>query len=202
MVIVLKPENLTSISSKHKGGYDNLSRRNTTKVSLSSVYESWNAALANDGIRTHTDYKLCSHTAYEFQEAWLQVDLKDYFSLKSVKIYYRDESWPPRRFRQFYLDVSNSSVNVTSTSQRVRCYKDETEEPDVPQSVIDIPCRHAARYIIVGTSYDAPEDNPIEGAILEICEIEVYGCGIGKFGELCKNCQCSTCSIINGSCRK
>ncbi|XP_062590339.1 multiple epidermal growth factor-like domains protein 10 [Saccostrea cucullata] len=182
-------------------GEDNLSRRSATKVSLSSVFESWNAALANDGITTQTDYKRCSHTAHGLPKAWLQVDLKDYFSLKSVKIYYRDESnWPPYRFRQFYLDVSNSSADVTSTSQRIRCYKDETEEPDVPPAFIDISCRHTARYIIVGTSYDAPEDNPIKGSILEICEIEVYGCGIGKFGELCKNCQCSTCSIINGSC--
>ncbi|XP_062614516.1 multiple epidermal growth factor-like domains protein 10, partial [Saccostrea cucullata] len=109
-------------------------------------------------------------------------------------------NWLPYRFRQFYLDVSNSSANVTSTSQKTRCYKDETEEPDVPPAVIDIPCRYTARYIIVGTSYDAPEDYPVHGAILEVCEIEVYGCSVGRFGEFCENCQCTTCSIINGSC--
>lgn len=35
-------------------------------------------------------------------------------------------------------------------------------------------CKHTARYVIVETTYDAPDDNRT-GAILEICEIEVYG---------------------------
>lgn len=35
-------------------------------------------------------------------------------------------------------------------------------------------CKHTARYVIVETIYDAPEDN-YTGAMLEICEIEVYG---------------------------
>ena len=42
--------------------------------------------------------------------------------------------------------------------------------PDTPV----INCQQTARYVIVETSYDAPEDN-VTGAILEICEIEVYG---------------------------
>lgn len=38
-----------------------------------------------------------------------------------------------------------------------------------------MPCQQTARYVIVETTYDAPEDDPVEGAMLEICEIEVYG---------------------------
>lgn len=38
-----------------------------------------------------------------------------------------------------------------------------------------MPCKYLARYVIVETTYDAPEDDPATGAILEICEIEVYG---------------------------
>lgn len=79
------------------------------------------------------------------------------------------------RFRQFYLDVSNSSVTEGSTTQRTRCYTDNTTYPVLPPHIIDIPCKHTARYVIVETTYDAPEDDPITGAILEICEIEVYG---------------------------
>ncbi|XP_061185085.1 uncharacterized protein LOC133193129 [Saccostrea echinata] len=154
----------------------NLSQRNTTKVSLSSVHESWDAKLAIDGIRTQTDYKLCSHTALGSSKAWFQVDLKDYYSLKSVKIYYRSETlWPPYRFRQFYLDVSNSSANVSSTLHRTRCYQDETPELEIPPALIDIPCRHTARYVIVETTYEASEDEEGDGAVLEICEIQVYG---------------------------
>lgn len=38
-----------------------------------------------------------------------------------------------------------------------------------------MPCNQIARYVIVETMYDAPEDSPTTGPILEICEIEVFG---------------------------
>lgn len=40
---------------------------------------------------------------------------------------------------------------------------------------MEVPCKLTARYLIVETTYDAPEDDPNTGAILEICEIEVFG---------------------------
>lgn len=81
----------------------------------------------------------------------------------------------PIRFRQFYLDVSNSSATQSSTTHRVRCYTDKTAAPGIPLNIINIPCKHTARYVIVETTYDAPDDGPYTGAMLEICEIEVYG---------------------------
>lgn len=81
----------------------------------------------------------------------------------------------PIRFRQFYLDVSNSSATQSSTIHRVRCYTDKTAAPGIPPNIINIPCKHTARYVIVETTYDAPDDGPYTGAMLEICEIEVYG---------------------------
>lgn len=86
-----------------------------------------------------------------------------------------DDGMQPIRFRQFYLDVSNSSAMESSTIQRVRCYTDKTTAPDVPRNILDIPCKHTARYVIVETTYDAPDDGLYTGAMLEICEIEVYG---------------------------
>ena len=80
--------------------------------------------------------------------------------------------WKQYRFRQFYLDVSDSGA--TSTTRRTRCYTDNTTAPALPPNIIAIPCTQTARYVIVETTYDAPEDQ-IKGAILEICEIEVYG---------------------------
>lgn len=90
---------------------------------------------------------------------------------------YLSDHWKQFRFRQFYLDISNSSVTKTKTftSRRTRCYTDNTTYPYLPQNKIEIPCIQTARYVIVETTYDAPEDNPTRGAILEICEIEVYG---------------------------
>uniref|UniRef100_K1PSV9 Uncharacterized protein n=1 Tax=Magallana gigas TaxID=29159 RepID=K1PSV9_MAGGI len=81
-------------------------------------------------------------------------------------------SWKQYRFRQFYLDVSDLPASETNTTQRTRCYTDNTTYPDLPPNIIDIPCQQTARYVIVETTYDAPEDDPTEGAILEICEIE------------------------------
>lgn len=83
--------------------------------------------------------------------------------------------WPPYRFRQFYLDVSNSSARETTTENRIRCYSDNTTEPSTPPSKLPMPCNQIARYVIVETMYDAPDDSSTTGPILEICEIEVYG---------------------------
>lgn len=86
-----------------------------------------------------------------------------------------ESQWQPYRFRQFYLDVSDHPASQTTTAHRTRCYTDNTTHPNVLPQVMDIPCKQTARYVIVETTYDAPEDNPVTGAILEICEIEVYG---------------------------
>lgn len=85
------------------------------------------------------------------------------------------DSWKQYRFRQFYLDVSEFPATTSNTSHRTRCYTDNTTDQYLPPNIIDMPCQQTARYVIVETTYDAPEDDPVEGAMLEICEIEVYG---------------------------
>ena len=52
--------------------------------------------------------------------------------------------------------------------------KENTTKLDLPKSMIEMPCKRTARYVIVETIYDAPDDTH-DGAILEICEIEVFG---------------------------
>lgn len=88
-----------------------------------------------------------------------------------------ENKWQPFRLRQFYLDVSNSSATETTTLERSRCYTDNTTHPVLPLHIIDMPCEQTARYVIVETTYHAPEDIKAgeHGAILEVCEIEVYG---------------------------
>lgn len=81
--------------------------------------------------------------------------------------------WRPYRLRQFHLDVSNTPANM-STTLRTRCYTDNTTEPHLPNSIIGMSCKQTARYVIVETTYDAPDDKST-GPMLEICEIEVYG---------------------------
>mgnify|MGYP003690975655 CR=1 FL=1 len=69
------------------------------------------------------------------------------------------------RFRQFYLDVSDLPATQTTTAERTRCYTDNTTAPNLPPNIINIPCIQTARYVIVETTYDAPEDNPQTGAM-------------------------------------
>lgn len=183
--------------------YENLSRRNSTVLSLSSRFRTQNATLANDG-NPSTIYGQCSHTEENQTTAWLQVDLGEPYSISNVTMYYRDhglKGWRPYRLRQFHLDVSNTPANM-STTLRTRCYTDNTTEPNLPNSIIGMSCKQTARYVIVETTYDAPDDNST-GPMLEICEIEVYGCEIGKYGDNCTSCEgCKTCDINNGNCSK
>ncbi|XP_062607706.1 protein draper-like [Saccostrea cucullata] len=179
--------------------YENLSRVSGASASQSSSFKS--ASLVVDG--NYAQYfPECAHTGKDQTLAWIQVDLGTVYSLKSVRIYSRNEdSWPPYRLRQFYLDASNSSADTSIKRSRVRCYTDNTTAPATPPPVIDIPCKQTARYVIVETSYHAPEDKDSRGPVLEICEIEVIGCNIRHFGENCALCNaCSVCDVINGNC--
>ncbi|XP_052692845.1 multiple epidermal growth factor-like domains protein 10 [Crassostrea angulata] len=170
--------------------YENLSRRSATIISVSSIFESYTTSNANDG-NLNTTYIFCSHTDLNQTKAWLQVDLGKPYSINHVKIYYRKDDyglyWKQYRFRQFYLDVSNISATQSSTTQRIRCYKDNTTAPSLPPYIIDIPCKQTVRYVIVETTYDAPEDDKygVHGAILEVCEIEVYGCNKNCINQVC-----------------
>uniref|UniRef100_A0A8W8NXZ0 protein-tyrosine-phosphatase n=1 Tax=Magallana gigas TaxID=29159 RepID=A0A8W8NXZ0_MAGGI len=114
----------------------------------------------------------------------------------------KGSTWDSKRLRKFYLDVSlNSSANMSATTERTRCYTDNTTFPYLPPIIIDMTCKHTARYVIVETTYDAPDDGQETGPMLEICEIEVYGCEVGKYGDNCTSCLgCKTCDINNGYC--
>lgn len=92
------------------------------------------------------------------------------YSIESIA---GSEGWRPYRLRQFSLYVSNTSANMSATPI-TRCYTDNTTEQDLPKNIIEMPCKQTARYVIVETTYDAHDDNST-GAMLEICEIEVYG---------------------------
>lgn len=65
---------------------------------------------------------------------------------------------------------------LTNQSRKQQLHKEYAVTLTIPlRQAIDIPCKHNIRYIIVETHYDAPEDHPFRGAMLEICELEVYG---------------------------
>lgn len=90
---------------------------------------------------------------------------------KTSEIYIAD-FWILAHNREFYLDVSELPARHSTTKQRTRCYTDTTSAPELPQNIINIPCNHTGRYVIVETNYILPRE---EGAILEICETEILG---------------------------
>lgn len=87
----------------------------------------------------------------------------------------RSNSTEQYGFGRFYLDISKFSATLSTATERTRCYTDNTAYPDLPLNIIDISCRHTARYVTLETTYDGPEDGPISGTGLGICVIEVYG---------------------------
>ncbi|XP_061179429.1 uncharacterized protein LOC133188057 [Saccostrea echinata] len=158
--------------------YENLCRKPGIYASQSSDRGGFPATNAVDGFYNQK-YVFCAHTAPHQSKAWFQVDLGNPYRLNSVNIFYRNDiTWRPYRFRQFYLDVSNTSaaLSTTLTPQRVRCYKDNTTDEAIPPALIDIPCTQTAQYVIIETTYNAPENpNSGDGPMLEICEIDIYG---------------------------
>ncbi|XP_078330695.1 uncharacterized protein LOC144624670 [Crassostrea virginica] len=171
-------------------GMENLSRRRTTRLTQSSTHYGRKASEGNDGV-TDTNYVNCAHTTFEKQKAWFQVDLGKSFSIQRIKIYFRKEDkWPQYRSRQFYLDVSDLPATEASAT-RTRCYTYNTTAPNFPNNIQTIQCKQKARYVIVETTYDPPDDDAT-GVLLEICEIEVYGCDV--------NCIQNTCNDITGFC--
>lgn len=81
------------------------------------------------------------------------------------------------RYRRgrFYLDVSEFSATTSTTKQRIRCYTENRVYKALPINMINIPCKYTARYVIVETMYNAPEEDSFSEKGLEICKIEVYG---------------------------
>lgn len=88
---------------------ENLSRRHSTALSLSSRFQTQNAALANDGDHAMF-YSKCSHTDENQTIAWLQVDLGEPYSISNVKMYYRNKG-------EFFLtkNINESEVSRTVT---------------------------------------------------------------------------------------
>ncbi|XP_062567902.1 uncharacterized protein LOC134230141 [Saccostrea cucullata] len=186
---------------------NNICERSICIATQSSISKDLSAYKVIDG-NTKQNYASCSHTAVcAAPEAWVMVDLRKECKLQNVVIYYRNDigyyTWRPYRFRQYSLQVSNSY----DTEQWEECYKDNTPDSSIPSAIQNITCERTARYLRVITDYDAPEDDKFSerGAVLEICEIQIYGCDFNHYGFDCSmecsvNCKRKTCDIVNGSC--
>uniref|UniRef100_A0A8W8P2G4 Uncharacterized protein n=1 Tax=Magallana gigas TaxID=29159 RepID=A0A8W8P2G4_MAGGI len=185
---------------------ENLSRRKTTNILQISTYQGHEAALADDWNLDFNEPN-CSRTNTNQTQTRLQVDLGKPYSLSNVRIHRRDvyKSNSMGRYRRgrFYLDVSEFSATTSTTKQRIRCYIENRVYQALPINMINIPCKYTARYVIVETKYNAPEEDSFSEKGLEICKIEVYGCEIGRYGYDCRPCRgCLTCDVRSGFCNQ
>lgn len=87
---------------------ENLSRRNTTVLLLSSTFKTHNATFANDGNRS-ANISLCSHTDINKTISWLQVDLGKSYSISNVQMFYRENG-------EFFFDIKRQlELNIPNT---------------------------------------------------------------------------------------
>nr|XP_022312542.1 protein draper-like isoform X1 [Crassostrea virginica] len=174
-----------------------------TRVGSSSVYQSNKASLANDGDFTQ-NIQRCSHTDDKpnIKEAWLRLDLGDVFSMKSVKFWYRNDrggaNYSTIRLRGYSIRVSNDTTLPPPESS---CYTDPGNVT-LP-TIIEKNCERTVRYVWIY------QGNALEGdcPILEICEVQVFGCETGRYGEdcsyTCDHCRNNaSCEITSGVCDK
>nr|XP_022311487.1 receptor-type tyrosine-protein phosphatase mu-like isoform X2 [Crassostrea virginica] len=177
--------------------YDQLVKFGTTEVALNEALPGYNASKAIDGnITQHISY--CSHTneLSTITEAWLRIDLKETYSLKSVKFWYREDEPGTRRLPGYSIRVSNDS-NVPPPWSI--CYQDTGN--NFLDSILQNDCERTAQYVWIY------QNNTFIGPcpVLEICEVQVFGCDTGKYGSNCnKSCEhchnINHCGIVSGKC--
>ncbi|XP_069135096.1 uncharacterized protein [Argopecten irradians] len=172
----------------------------------SSTFTTYDSSKAVDGCARQQHLSdCCIHTDYQkdYTEVWWQVDLQQQSVLEYVSIIYRDEiDLQPQRLAGFELYLSNTS----DWTSGMRCYKDNTPTESSMALFLSISCQNVARYVTIYNdrrikTYPWYSDD----AVLELCEVSVYGCTIGKYGNGncnndCLNCLGDKCHPTSGVC--
>ncbi|XP_071161943.1 multiple epidermal growth factor-like domains protein 11 isoform X2 [Mytilus edulis] len=162
----------------------------------SSVYRVYGPSRVIDGNRNQAFYgESCCHTAVGEKSAWWRLDLGYSAYIHRIVIYYRKNR--PDRLKGYHLYISNSfKENNPNSGHECSHYPMSMHNPTIIQNKT---CDWTGRYIVY---YNKREDF---NAFVELCEVEVFGCYVGRYGSQCKsrcpvNCNNGTCSIWDGSC--
>ncbi|XP_069126703.1 receptor-type tyrosine-protein phosphatase alpha-like isoform X2 [Argopecten irradians] len=174
----------------------NVSVFKTASQSSNQETNKWRAERGIDNCTLQKiDQNCCTHTkTQDFKEAWWRVNLGESHTIQRITIYYRDGT--AHRFAGYSLYVSNT----TNQAQGFLCYKDNST---LAQNVNINPthqCPSVAQYVIVHNQVNNPKyDWQDNFATLELCEVQVMGCPVGKYGS--GNCD-HTCSVdcFGGNC--
>ncbi|XP_069127218.1 multiple epidermal growth factor-like domains protein 11 isoform X3 [Argopecten irradians] len=186
---------------------ENISLRKTARQSLNFFEHRWKAAAAVDNCTDQDMFNdCCSHTkSLGEKEAWWQVDLGHLSTTGYITIYYRgDSSYARQRFAGFMLYLSNTS----DWTQGDLCHEDKSETEDDVSIHITIQCPSVAQYVTIYNYRGDPKrhDWYSEDAILELCEVQVFGCAVGQYGnqscdQLCSDrCLGGNCDPSTGAC--
>ncbi|XP_048243456.1 uncharacterized protein LOC124125203 isoform X2 [Haliotis rufescens] len=157
-------------------------------TSQSGVYTAaWSADKAVDGNRNQdVSHNSCFHSNITYPSVWT-VDLGQPHRIHDVRIYNRAGNID--RLKTAVLSLSNSS----SSTPGVTCYTIPKDTAETGNSVYDVTCDGTGKYFAISHSTQP----------LNLCEVEIYVCSHGTFGELCNHfCHCSdgSCGRFSGIC--
>ncbi|XP_069128410.1 uncharacterized protein [Argopecten irradians] len=163
----------------------------------------YDAGRAVDGIlATQLESGHCSHTGSGHHQAWWKVDLGQVYRIQMINITYRHHD--PSRLQGYSLYVTNDN-NMTQSDGSINrqdghlCYHDTSTGADLPTFNQTRQCRHVnGQYVVFYNSKSSGE-----GAYIELCEVQVYGCPVGRFGNNCGGtCHCKSggCDPDTGQC--
>ncbi|XP_061190208.1 multiple epidermal growth factor-like domains protein 6 [Saccostrea echinata] len=173
-----------------------------TTAASSSVFQNYLPSRTVDG-DTSQDIVSCSHTGIDatIREAWLRVDLGHVYSLNDVRFWYRNDRGSTAlntiRLRGYSIKISNS----TNLSHAQTCYSDPGNQ--VLPTVLTNDCRGTSRFVWFYTTNVLYSGDTVP--MLEICEVQIFGCQTGFYGEncslTCDHCMNpSSCDIDSGEC--
>ncbi|XP_041374466.1 multiple epidermal growth factor-like domains protein 10 isoform X2 [Gigantopelta aegis] len=169
---------------------ENVALRKTTYQS--SYYPKFThvAVLAVNGDRRAGGGGFCIITGVNQPYTWWEVDLgRDYY-IHKLDIYFRTDYTGHRNGVYIY---SSTEANQTNTGHL--CGATTINSPDI----ITVTCDHTARYITLYRN----TSNIIGGSIMDFCEVEVYICDPGTFGDDCSQfcyCRSGPCNYTTGEC--
>ncbi|XP_071088038.1 protein draper-like [Haliotis cracherodii] len=166
---------------------------NQTATSSPTDYarHGWTADKVVDGNRDQDVlHNSCFHSAYQDPKPVWTVDLGQQYRIHDVRIYNR--AGYIQLIRTAVLSLSNSS----SFTPGVTCYTFPNDTVKTNNSVYDVTCDGTGRYFTITHSIR-----------LNLCEVEIYACSSGSYGQKCSNActdrKCagdSPCDHVRGTC--
>ncbi|XP_046558970.1 multiple epidermal growth factor-like domains protein 10 isoform X1 [Haliotis rubra] len=164
---------------------ENVAYRRNASSPTRLYMSSWSADKAVDGNRDRdVHHGSCFNAADATWGLW-KVDLGRQYRIHDVKIY--QPTHHPERIRSCVLYLSN-----TSSSTGLPCYAVPYDNPVNSNGVYSAVCDGIGRYFSITNSTK-----------LNLCEVEIYVCSRGFFGETCNEfCHCAeeACDHLSGLC--